>query len=172
MLLGSLVYPDGRLSDVMEDRVLTAAELYKNQKVKKILVSGDHGRKNYDETNTIKIHLLRLGIPPADIFLDHAGFDTYDSLYRASAVFHVDSAIIVTQAFHLPRAVYIGKSLKIDVVGVIADRRKYRSVYLNEGREIIARIKAFFDVTLSAKPKFLGDVIPINGDGKKSWDKL
>jgi SanA protein len=172
LLLGAKVYPNGRMSDVMSDRALTALELYKNKKIQKILISGDHGRQSYDEVNTIKDYLLKNSVPAQDIFLDHAGFDTYDSLYRAKAVFQVSSVIIVTQDFHLPRAVYIGKSLQLDAVGLSADKHSYVSETYNQLRESLARLKAFFDVMFQAKPKFLGPTISIQGDSKLSWDEL
>lgn len=172
LLLGARVYSDGSLSDILKDRALTTIELYKNGKVQKILVSGDHGKEKYDEVNTIKDFLLENGVPAEDIFLDHAGFDTYDSLYRAKSIFQVSSAIIVTQNFHLPRSVYIGKSLGLDVAGVSADRQLYINANYNEARESFARFKAFIDVTFQSKPKFLGSPIPITGDSTLSWDKV
>lgn len=170
LILGARVYNDGRMSDILKDRVLTALELYNTKKVEKFLVSGDHGRIGYDEVNTIKAYLLENGVKPEDIFLDHAGFDTYDSIYRAKEIFQVKSLIIVTQRFHLPRAVYIAKSLHVDAIGVIADRHIYIMENYNQLRESLARVKAFVDVTIHSKPKFLGKPIPITGDSKLSWD--
>lgn len=171
LVLGAKVFADGRLSDIVKDRVLTAIDLYSSGKVEKVLVSGDHGTKAYDEVNTIKDFLLKNGVPGKDIFLDHAGFDTYDSVYRARAIFQVPAMIIVTQDFHLPRAVYEARALGLDAVGLSADRHVYLSSSYNEFRESLARVKAFFDVTLQSKPKFLGEVIPIGGDSTLSWDK-
>lgn len=170
LILGARVYNDGRMSDILKDRVLTALELYNNKKVERILVSGDHGQKKYDEVNTIKEFLLQNEVRPEDIFLDHAGFDTYDSIYRAKAIFNVESLIIVTQRFHLPRAMYIAKSLNLDAIGVTADRHVYVMENYNQLRESFARLKAFWDVLIKAKPKFLGSPIPITGDSKLSWD--
>lgn len=170
LLLGAKVYQDGRMSDMLTDRAVTAVELYQNQKVQKILVSGDHGRDNYDEVNTMKKYLLDHDVPAEDIFLDHAGFDTYDSVYRAKTIFEVQSMIIVTQDFHLPRAMYIAKGLGLDAVGLAADKHQYVGESYNEFREIFARVKAFFDVSFHAQPKFGGEVIPITGDSKLSWD--
>ncbi len=170
LLLGARVYDDGRLSHVMEDRALTAIQLYQSGKVDKILISGDHGTSGYDEVNTIKDYLINQNVSQEDIFTDHAGFDTYDSIYRARDIFEVESVIIVTQEFHLPRAVYIANFLGVKSIGVVADRRKYRDKERNQIRENIARVKAFLDVIFKAKPKFLGDKIPITGDSSDSWD--
>ncbi|MCK4799462.1 YdcF family protein, partial [Candidatus Parcubacteria bacterium] len=126
--------------------------------------------KNYDEVNTAKDYLLDKGVKSEDIFLDHAGFDTYDSLYRAREIFEVSSVIVVTQNFHLPRAVYIGRKLDLEIYGFSADKHLYANVDYNESREIFSKVKAFFDVSFHAKPKFLGEKIPISGDSKKSWD--
>lgn len=171
LVLGAKVYANGAMSAVLNDREITALELYRNKKVQKILVSGDHGREDYDEVNTMKDFLLNNGVSAEDIFLDHAGFDTYDSVYRAKEIFQVSSMIIVTQKFHLPRAIYIAKSLGINAVGIVADRQEYALGIYNETRESLARVKAFFDLSFQAKPKFLGEIIPIVGDSKLSWDK-
>jgi len=170
LILGAKVYSDGTLSDVLADRTIKGIELYKNGKVSKILVSGDHGRTEYDEVNAIKEYLLSNGVLGDDIFLDHAGFDTYDSLYRAREIFEVESLVIVTQEFHLPRAVYIGNALNIETYGYVADRQSYLADSRNRMRESLARIKAFGNVTFKSKPKFLGDAIPITGDSSLSWD--
>jgi SanA protein len=171
LVLGAKVYQQGIMSGMLEDRVETAFDLYKKGKVEKILISGDHGREDYDEVNTVKDHLLNKGVDRENIFLDHAGFDTYDSLYRAKEIFEVQSVIVTTQNFHLPRAVYIGKSLGIETYGLSADRHLYANIDYNRSREILSKVKAFFDVSLRAKPKFLGEKIPIFGDSEKSWDE-
>ena len=170
LVLGARVYEQGIMSGMFQDRVETAFDLYDLGKVKKVLISGDHGKKNYDEVNTAKDYLLDKGVKSEDIFLDHAGFDTYDSLYRAREIFEVSSVIVVTQNFHLPRAVYIGRKLDLEIYGFSADKHLYANVDYNESREIFSKVKAFFDVSFHAKPKFLGEKIPISGDSKKSWD--
>jgi SanA protein len=170
IVLGAKVYSDGRMSDMLADRAQTAVVLYQQKKVNKILVSGDHSRQDYDEVNTVKRYLLAAGIPAEDIFLDHAGFDTYDSMYRAVHIFHVSSAIVVSQHFHLPRAVYLARALGIDAVGVNADKRSYRGIFYNYIREIPARVKALINVMCKVKPKYLGPTIPITGDSVLSWD--
>ncbi len=170
MVLGAKVYTDDKMSSILLDRVQTALEIYKAGKAQKILLSGDHGTKTYDEVNTMKDYLLDHGVLAQDIFLDHAGFDTYDSFYRARDVFEVKSMIVVTQAFHMSRAVYIGNSLGVDTVGFVADKQRYQSEFMNNFRESFARVKAFFDVKFHALPKFLGPKIPITGDSGPSWD--
>ena len=170
LVLGARVYREGGLSDVLKDRMLTALKLYEKGKVKKFLLSGDHGREEYDEVNAMNDFLLEKGVSAKDIFLDHAGFDTYDSIYRAKEIFEIDSMVIVTQAFHLPRALYVARALGIEAYGFAADRQVYVSARYNELREILARTKSFFDVMLKAKPMYLGEKIPISGDSAKSKD--
>ena len=171
LVLGAKVYRGGAMSPMFEDRASAAFELYKKGKTKKILVSGDHGKENYDEVNAAGEYLKAKGVKGEDIFLDHAGFDTYDSLYRAKKIFKVSSLVIVTQNFHLPRAVYIGRNLGMETYGFGADKHSYPEVKYNKLREILSNIKAFLDVSFHAKPKFLGEEIPISGDSRKSWDK-
>ena len=154
MILGARVSSSGILSDMYRDRADTAIEIYRSGKAEKILVSGDHGRVEYDEVNAAKNYLLSKGIPAKDIFLDHAGFDTYDSLYRARDVFQVKSLIISTQDFHLPRAVYIARKLGIEAWGASADKHVYGGEQFYESREVLSRAKACMEVLLRAKPKF------------------
>jgi len=170
LILGARVFSDGRMSHMMQDRADAGLELYRAGKVRKIIMSGDHGTKTYDEVNTVKNYLLENGVSPADLFLDHAGFDTYDSLYRARDIFGAYSLVVVTQKFHLPRALYIGRSLGLEVYGYPADKRQYQGMFWNETREVAARTKAFLEVSLGAKPKFLGEKISVEGDSALSWD--
>jgi len=163
LILGASVYHNQILSDMLKDRADTAIELYQTGKVKSFLVSGDNREKNYNETMTIQKYLLGQGIPQDKIFLDYAGFDTYDSLYRARDVFQAkEGLIIASQSFHLPRAVYIGRQLGLEVYGFPADKRPYHNVWLNIAREKLANVKAWLDINLSNKPQFLGQIIPIN----------
>jgi len=168
--LGARVYDNGKMSDVFRDRVDTAFEVYESGKAKKILVSGDHGRKEYDEVNTAREYLLTKGVKEEDIFMDHAGFDTYDSLYRAGYIFEIEKAIISTQKSHLPRALYIGDNLGLEVKGIQADKHIYINSLQQFIRERLANVKAFLNVLLKSKPKFLGEKMDIEGDGRKSWD--
>lgn len=167
---GAFVKPNGTLSLTLGDRVDKALELYKLGKVKRFLLSGDHGQKNYDEVNNMKKYLLDKGVPTEDIFLDHAGFNTYNTMIRAKKIFEIDKAIIVTQKFHLPRAVYIARTNGIEAYGYVADKRKYDAWVLNQIREFLARTKSFFEIMFNVSPKFLGEKIPITGDSSKSYD--
>lgn len=171
IVLGALVFPDGGVSDMVADRLETAYALYAAGRAKKILITGDHGTLGYDEVNTMRRYLERKGVPTEDIFMDHAGFDTYNSMYRARDVFQVDSAIIVTQRFHLPRAVYIARKLGLDVQGVAADRHVYVGANYYELREMAARVKAFGEVVSGKQPVYLGPIIPITGDGRTTHDQ-
>lgn len=162
LVLGASVYRNQTLSDMLKDRADTAIELYQAGKIKNFLVSGDNRQKNYNETAAIQKYLLGQGIPPDKIFLDYAGFDTYDSLYRARDVFQAQSVVIATQNFHLPRAVYIGRQLGMEVYGFPADKQPYRNVWLNILREKLANVKAWLDLNINSQPQFLGQVAPIN----------
>ncbi len=170
LVLGARVYHNGQPSGILRDRLDNALELYQQGKVQRFLLSGDHGRVEYDEVNNMKRHLERKGVPSKDIFLDHAGFDTYDSMVRAKEVFAVTDVIIVTQAFHLPRAIFIARQKGLNAYGYIADEARYPSLRILQARESFAVIKAIKDVALNAAPKYLGDVIPITGDSSKSYD--
>ncbi|HUX80867.1 MAG TPA: ElyC/SanA/YdcF family protein [Candidatus Paceibacterota bacterium] len=146
------------------DRVNTAIALYKAGQVSKILVSGDNGTLSHNEVNPVKRYLLSQGIPEQDIFLDHAGFNTYSSMYRARAIFGVTSALITSQAFHLPRAVFIARSLGMQAFGVRTNTKHI--LFRNYIREIFADEKALFDLVFHTQPKYLGPTIPITGDGR------
>jgi SanA protein len=170
IVLGAMVSHSGELSYILKDRVDAAIDLYKVNKIQRFLLSGDHGLTNYDEVNSMKIYLLEKGIDTCDIFLDHAGFDTYSSLTRAKEIFQVKNAIIISQRFHLPRAVYIARKKGINAHGFIADRQEYPSIKFLIKRERLANIKAYFEILFHKNPKFLGDKIPITGDSKLSYD--
>ncbi len=162
-----------RPSISLANRLDKAIEVYNLGHTKKILVSGDHGQSNYDEVNVMRNYLLEKGIPKEDIFMDHAGFSTYDSMYRARSVFGVHSAIVVTQKLHLRRALYIGDSMGINCAGVEAENSTAASTALQSIREYPARVKAYLQCEiLHSKPKYLGDVIPITGNGIETEDNL
>ena len=165
---GALVYSSGELSSVLEDRMLCAYRLYKAGKVKRFLLSGDHGRYYYDEVNAMRSYLLKKGVPDSIIFTDHAGFNTYNTMVRAKKVFLVKDVIIVTQDFHLVRSLYIARKKGLVAYGIRADLRIYEHETSYKIREFFARIKAFLNVTFNVSPKFLGDPIPITGNGIKS----
>ncbi|MBI5359498.1 MAG: YdcF family protein [Planctomycetes bacterium] len=167
LVLGAKVWPDGRISDILHDRLMIAVELYKNNKVRKIIVSGDHGTENYDEVNTMKNFLVSNGVQKEDVFLDHAGFCTYDSCYRAKHIFGVSSVVIVTNEFHLPRALFLARNMGLNAVGCKSDLRAYDLAGYHSLRESVARCKDWLNVKLfNPYPRFLGPKIDISGDGK------
>lgn len=156
----------GRPSLTLVRRLDKALELYNNGVSDKIIVSGDHGRENYDEVNIMRDYLAERGVPKENIFMDHAGFSTYETLYRARDVFMVKKAVIVTQKLHLMRALYIADALGIECEGVIADDSTGATTRVQQIREYPARVKAFLDCyILKSKPKYLGDPIPVSGSG-------
>lgn len=163
IVLGARVYPSGRLSAMLRDRVDTAVALYQQGKVQKLLMSGDNSTADYNEPGAMMAHAIAQGVPAVDIQPDFAGRRTYDTCYRARDIFQVDEAIVVTQAFHLPRALFLCTSLGIDAVGVTADRRRYdpRSIGYSELREVPALLGALVDVIRNAPPPILGEPIPI-----------
>ncbi len=169
IVLGASVYQNGNLSPILMDRVDSALELYNAGKAKRFLLSGDHGQENYDEVTSMKDYLIERGVPKTDIFLDHAGFDTYASMYRSHYIFEVDNAIVVTQNFHLPRALYIADRLGLNYIGFAADKRQYQSIENLEYRENLANLKAFWEVLTGKEPTYLGDRIPITGDSNASY---
>ena len=172
LILGALVYSNGNVSPILKDRLDYGIELYKSGKVKKLLLSGDHGRKNYDEVNSMREYVLSKGVKPEDVFMDHAGFSTYDSMYRSRDVFNVDKMIIVTQEFHLPRAIYIARKLNVDAYGVKSDMHFYPKLKYYKFRESIARCKDYINVNiLKKKPTYLGEPIDITTDGRVTNDK-
>lgn len=169
---GAKVYGDERLSFILQDRVDYAIEIYNAGKAGKLLFSGDHGQTDYDEVNAMMDYAISKGMPKEDIFLDHAGFSTYESMYRARDVFCVKSVIIVTQQFHVSRAVYIARALGLDAVGVNSDPRAYSNATSDAIRESLARVKDFFSVNVFLpEPKYLGDAIPIFGESGATHDK-
>ena len=161
LILGASVYSGGELSSIFKSRVDMAINLYETGKVSKILASGDNSSVYHNEVNPVRDYLLVRGIPDKDIFLDHAGFDTYSTMYRARDIFQVASIIVVTQNFHLPRSVFIARILGIKAYGISANNTP--APFHNYVREIFADEKAMIDLVLHRKPKFLGDTIPITG---------
>ena len=156
---------NNRPSPMLEDRLLMAIDLYNSDVASKILVSGDHENYNYDEVNVMKDYLKQQGIPSEDIFMDHAGLSTYDSIYRASKIFKANKIVIVTQKYHLYRALYIAKRLDIKVYGISATRHQYVNQSKRDVREVIARVKDFFKCIIKPEPTYLGEVISIKGNG-------
>jgi SanA protein len=173
LVLGSLTYGT-RLSPVLHDRVVGGIKLVENGKGKKILLTGDHGQLRYDEVNAMRLFVLENApdIPEENVFMDHAGFNTWDSMYRARDVFEVKDLIIVTQEFHISRALCMARSLGLDAVGysLSEDRFSKASIRAWRFREYFARVKAFFFIVVKPKPRYLGEKIPITGDGRLTWD--
>lgn len=152
-------------SPMLKDRLLEGINLYKNNVSNKIIMSGDHGRKEYDEVNIMKKYAIEKGIPSENIFMDHAGFSTYESIYRVKNIFEAKKVVIVTQKYHLYRALYIANQLGLEAYGVGADPRRYVGTTYREIREILARDKDFFKCIFKPEPTYLGDTIPVNGNG-------
>ncbi len=170
LVLGCKVKADGRPSDMLHDRLQRSVELYNAGIVPKLLMSGDHGQTEYDEVNTMKQFAIDEGIASSDVFMDHAGFSTYESLYRARDVFQAKKVVIVTQEYHLYRAIYIAHKLGIEAYGVPADYHIYAGQSVRDAREILARYKDFFSTIFKPEPTYLGDIIPISGDGDNTND--
>jgi vancomycin permeability regulator SanA len=170
LVLGASVRPGGRPSPMLEERLHAAADLYHAGKGHKVIVSGDHGSKHYDEVHPMARALEARGVPARDIFLDHAGFRTLDSAHRARKVFGVDSMLVVTNPFHVARAVFLARNVGIDAAGVGADYGVHYSTgthFRHAAREVLARILAFGDVfILGTGPRFLGPPIDWRGDGR------
>ncbi|MCL1929478.1 MAG: YdcF family protein [Treponema sp.] len=173
LVLGSMTYGT-TLSHVLHDRVIGGIQLIENNKGKKLLLSGDHGQIRYDEVNAMRLFVLDKSpdIPQENIFMDHAGFNTWDSMYRARDVFEVKDIIIVTQEFHIARAVCIARNLGLDAVGYAVNQNRFSKATIRYWgfREYMARVKAFLSIVTKPKPRYLGDKIPITGDGRLTWD--
>ena len=164
IILGAGIWED-KPSPMLEDRLLEGIKLYQNSVSDKIIMSGDHGRREYDEVNIMKNYAIEKGIPSENIFMDHAGFSTYESIYRAKDIFEAKKVVIVTQEYHLYRALYIANQLGLEAYGVGADPRQYVGATYRELREILARDKDFIKCIFKPEPTYLGDTIPVSGNG-------
>lgn len=170
IVLGCLVKADGTPSDMLADRISVGVTLYQNGTSPKLLMSGDHGQKEYDEVNTMKACAIDAGVPSEDIFMDHAGFSTYESIYRAKEIFGADKIVIVTQEYHLYRALYIAKALGMEAYGVSADLRTYAGQTKRDLREVLARFKDMGYSLFKPLPTYLGDPISLDGSGDVTND--
>ena len=170
IILGAGIWGD-KPSHMLEDRLLEGIKLYQNNVSNKIIMSGDHGRKEYDEVNLMKSYAIDKGVLAEDIFMDHAGFSTYDSIYRAKEIFKAKRVVIVTQKYHLYRALYIANSLGLEAYGVGADPRAYTGSTKRKIREVFARDKDFVKCFFEPKSKYLGEIIPVSGNGDITNDK-
>ena len=169
IILGAGIWGD-KPSPMLEDRLLEGIKLYQNNVSDKIIMSGDHGKKDYDEVNIMKKYAIEKGVPSENIFMDHAGFSTYESIYRAKDIFEAKKIVIVTQRYHLYRALYIANQLGIEAYGVGADPRQYVGAAYREIREILARDKDFIKCIFKPEPTYLGDTIPVSGNGDSTND--
>lgn len=158
-------------SPMLGDRLIRGIELYQLGAAPKILMSGDHGRKEYDEVNAMKQYAIDCQVPSDDVFMDHAGFSTYETMYRAKEIFNAEKVIIVTQEYHLYRSIFIAEKLGLDAVGVSSDLQSYVKQPVYDMREVLARNKDFFMTIFKPKPTYLGEVIPITGSGDLTNDK-
>ena len=170
LVLGCLVWDNGQPSHMLEDRLRMGVELYGLGAAPKLLMSGDHGRVEYDEVATMKQYAVDAGISSEHVFMDHAGFSTYESIYRAKEIFQARKILIVTQEYHLYRALHIANRLGLEAYGVSSDYRTYVGQSMRDFREILARDKDFINGILQPKPTFLGKAIPVSGDGNATMD--
>ncbi len=170
VVLGAGIWKD-KPSPMLEDRLNEGINLYKKGVATKIIMTGDHSRADYDEVNVMKQFAIDKEVPSENIFMDHAGLSTYESIYRAKEIFKANKIIIVTQEYHLYRALYIANRLGLEAVGVPADPRVYAGATYREIREILARNKDFIQCIFKPKPTFLGDSIPVSGNGDITNDK-
>lgn len=171
LVLGAGIKDEETPSDMLKDRLDVGIELYKLGIAPKLLLSGDNGQVEYNEIHVMMNYAKEAGIPAADIFCDHAGFSTYDSMHRAGSIFGAQRIIVVTQEYHEYRALYIGKKLDRDVLGVASDQRNYFGDTYREAREMLARFKDFFKAFFKVDPVLGGEEIPISGSGLLSHDE-
>jgi SanA protein len=166
LVFGAGYWPSGRLSDALADRMDTAIDLYHAGKVNKLLLSGDNRVSDYNEPAAMAEYALARGVPRQDLILDYAGRRTYDSCYRARAIFGVERAVLITQAFHLPRALFTCDRLGLDAAGLVADRHRLFREPWYRLRETAAMARAWFDVTLLKPLPVLGDPILVDWDAR------
>lgn len=165
LVLGAGVYANKYPSPMLEDRLLEGVALYKLNVSDRILMSGDNSKVHYNEVKVMKDFAIKAGVPSEHIFQDHAGFSTYESMYRARDVFAAKKIVVVTQEYHMYRALYIARSLGLDAYGVVSDPRIYAGQAARDFREILARTKDIIYCIFKPLPTFLGEVIPVNGNG-------
>lgn len=171
LVLGCRVHEDGSPSLMLADRLEKGIELYESGASARLLMSGDHGRSEYDEVNTMKAFAVGQGVPSEVVFMDHAGFSTYDSIYRVKDVFQAEKIIVVSQEYHLPRALYIAERLGLDAYGVAAADISYQGETYRSVREAAARGKDFLLAWVQPQPKYLGEAVPVSGNGDLTNDK-
>ena len=172
LVLGAGIINNERPTLMLKDRLDKSIELYKKGLAHKIIMSGDHGKINHNEVGIMKKYAIERGVPSEDIFMDHAGFCTYDSIYRAKEIFGAKKIIIVTQKYHLYRAIYISNVLELEAYGIKSDARIYAKMPYHILREILARCKNFFKCKLKSEPKYLGEKISLNQSGDVTNDLI
>lgn len=170
IVLGAGVRSDGSPSPMLQDRLITGIKLYEKGVSDRLLMSGDHTQKGYDEVNIMKSYAVEEGIPSEHVFMDHAGISTYDSIYRAKEIFQAEKIVIVTQEYHLYRALHIAEKLGVEAYGVSADVRIYVGQNMRELREKAARVKDFFKAAIKPSSRIGGEVIPVSGNGDVTND--
>lgn len=168
LVLGASVNLDGEPSLMLKDRLDRGINLYKEGFAPKLLLSGDNGQVEYNEVKIMKEYALEQDVPEEDIFLDHAGFSTYESMYRSKEVFAVKTVLIVTQKYHEYRSIYTAQKLGLQAEGASCREIRYGGQLYRDLREVLARNKDFIKCIIKPKPTYLGDVIDIRGDGRKS----
>ncbi|HEX7300067.1 MAG TPA: ElyC/SanA/YdcF family protein [Solirubrobacteraceae bacterium] len=172
LVLGASVFDDGTPTDVLADRLAAGAALYRDGRVTRVLVSGERATAAYDQVDVMRRELVRMGVPDREIFTDHGGFDTWDSMVRARKIYDVRSAVVVTQHWHMPRALWLGKRAGLKVHGLVADRIRAGehepTVAKWATSEVLARVKAVIDVVADRQPPYLGPKIPITGSAEAS----
>ena len=155
---------------MLRDRLMRSVELYGQGASDKILMSGDHGQVDYNEVQAMKQYAIDADIPSEDVFMDHAGFSTYESLYRAKEVFGVNKIVVVTQEYHLYRTLYMAEKLGLEAYGVASDYNTYYGQTMRDIREVLARAKDYIQVMIKPEPTYLGEQIDIHGDGNVTND--
>ncbi len=170
LVLGASVWGGTRPSPILQDRLDRGIELYELGVSDRLLMSGDHGGQYYDEVNVMKKYAIEQGVESRVIFMDHAGFSTYESMVRAKEIFEVETVLVVTQKYHLSRAVYIGNTLGMETYGVPAEEKRYSRQLQRDIREVAARVKDFFFAWIQPHPTYEGDAIPIYGNGDVTND--
>jgi len=168
MILGAGIVDEETPSDMLRDRLDTGILLYHNGVAPKILLTGDNGTEAHNEIHVMLNYVKKAGVPEKDIFCDHAGFSTYDSMYRAKSVFQAERLIVVTQTYHEYRALYIAEKLNLTARGIASDQHRYAGQPVRELREVLARIKDFAKCIAKPSSQLGGEAIPISGSGISS----
>lgn len=171
LVLGCGVHSDGTPSGMLNDRLQQGISLYESGASDRLLMSGDHGRKDYDEVNLMKEIAMDSGVPSENIFMDHAGFSTYESMYRARDIFQAEKVLVVTQQYHMYRALYDAEKLGLNAYGVASDPRRYGGQRIRDAREMLARVKDVLYTIAKPEPTYLGDAIPVSGNGDATNDR-